>query len=126
MYECCSLTTVQHSTPYYPPSSSLSLRPWVSECGVVSGKQPLTQCQQNKTFHLLHGCPVDVDRGVLHLLFPEVQNHLLLSTYHRQTEMVHPHRQCGEEAATASLQPKEAEEIWLVTLNTHKLLQMHN
>ena len=31
--------------------------------------------------------------------------------------MVHPHRQCGEEGATAPLQPQEAEEICLVTQN---------
>ena len=31
--------------------------------------------------------------------------------------MVHQHRQCGEESATAPLQPQEAEEIWLVTQN---------
>ena len=36
-------------------------------------------------------------------------------THHRQTEMVHPHRQCGKEGATAPLQPQEAEEILLVT-----------
>ena len=29
------------------------------------------------TFHLLHYCPVDVDSGVLPLLFPEVHDHLL-------------------------------------------------
>ena len=40
--------------------------------------------------------------------------------------MVHPHRQRGEEGATVPLQPQEAEEIWLVTENTHKFLQMHN
>jgi hypothetical protein len=40
-------------------------------------------------------------------------------------KMVHPHRQYGE-GATAPLQPQEAEEIWLVTKNTHKPLQMHN
>ena len=39
-----------------------------------------------------------------------------------QTELVHPHRQRGEEGATAPLQPQEAEEIWLVTKSTHKLL----
>ena len=43
-----------------------------------------------------------------------------------QTEMVHPHRQCGEEGAAAPLQPQETEKIWLVTKNTHKLLQMQN
>jgi hypothetical protein len=37
------------------------------------------------------------------------------SSIHGQTEMVHPHRQCGEEDATAPLQLQEAEEIWLVT-----------
>ena len=47
-------------------------------------------------------------------------------THHRQTEMVHPNRQCDEEGATAPLQPQEAEEIWLVTQNPDKLLQMHN
>ena len=31
------------------------------------------------------------------------------------TEMVHPHRQRGEEGATVHIQPQEAEEIWLVT-----------
>ena len=31
-------------------------------------------------------------------------------THHRQTEMFHPHRQCGEERVTAPLQPQEAEE----------------
>ena len=36
-------------------------------------------------------------------------------TYHGPTEMVHPHRQRGEEGATAPLQPQEAEEILLVT-----------
>ena len=40
--------------------------------------------------------------------------------------MVHPHRQCGEEGATAPLQLQEAEEIWLVTQNPDKLLQIHN
>ena len=40
--------------------------------------------------------------------------------------MVHPHRQRGEEGAAEPLLPQEAEEIWLVTENTHKLLQMHN
>ena len=33
--------------------------------------------------------------------------------------MVHPHRQRGEEGATAPLQPQEAEEIWLVNKNTN-------
>ena len=33
----------------------------------------------------------------------------------RQTEMVHPHRQYGEEGAIAPLQLQEAKEIWLVT-----------
>ena len=36
------------------------------------------------------------------------------------------HTQYGEEGATAPLQPQEAEEICLVTKNTHKPLQMHN
>jgi hypothetical protein len=40
--------------------------------------------------------------------------------------MVHSHRHCGEEGETAPLQPKEAEEICLVTQNHDKLLQMHN
>jgi hypothetical protein len=35
------------------------------------------------------------------------------------------HRQCGEEGATAP-QPQEAEEMWLVTPNPDKPLQMHN
>ena len=39
--------------------------------------------------------------------------------------MVHPHRQHGEEGATAPLQPQEAEEMWRVTKNTHNVLQMH-
>ena len=47
-------------------------------------------------------------------------------TSHRQTEMVHIHRQRHKEGATALLQHQEAEEIWFVTENTHKLLQMHN
>uniref|UniRef100_A0A4W5JPB6 Atlastin GTPase 1 n=1 Tax=Hucho hucho TaxID=62062 RepID=A0A4W5JPB6_9TELE len=33
--------------------------------------------EELKTFHLLHYCLVDVDRGVLPLLFPEVHDHLL-------------------------------------------------
>ena len=33
--------------------------------------------EELKTFHLLHYCPIDVDRGVLPLLFPEVDDHLL-------------------------------------------------
>ena len=33
--------------------------------------------------------------------------------HHGQTEMVHPHRQRGEEDASTPLQPQEAEEIWL-------------
>ena len=33
--------------------------------------------EELKTFHLFHYCPVDVDRGVLPLLFPEVHDHLL-------------------------------------------------
>ena len=32
--------------------------------------------EELKTFHLLHCCPVDGDRGVLPLLFSEVHNHL--------------------------------------------------
>ena len=35
-------------------------------------------------------------------------------TYHRQTEMVHAHRQCGEEDATAPLQPQEAKKCDLL------------
>ena len=33
--------------------------------------------EELKTFHLLHCSPVDVDRGVLPLLFPEVPDQLL-------------------------------------------------
>ena len=33
--------------------------------------------QRILTFHLLHYCPVDVDRGLLPLLFREVHEHLL-------------------------------------------------
>ena len=33
--------------------------------------------EKRKTFHLLHCCPVDLDREVLPLLFPEVHDHLL-------------------------------------------------
>ena len=33
--------------------------------------------EELKTFQLLHYCPVDVDMGVLPLLFPEVHDHLL-------------------------------------------------
>ena len=40
--------------------------------------------------------------------------------------MVDPHRQRCEEGAAMVLQPQEAEDIWLVTKNTQKLLQMHN
>jgi hypothetical protein len=40
--------------------------------------------------------------------------------------MVHPRRQCGEEGATAPLQPQEAERIWPVNQNPDKLLQMYN
>ena len=40
--------------------------------------------------------------------------------------MVHPHRPSGEVGAAAPLQPQEAEEMWLVTQNPDKLLQMHN
>jgi hypothetical protein len=36
-----------------------------------------------------------------------------------KTEMVHAHRQCCEEGATAPLEPPEAEEMWLVTENPH-------
>jgi hypothetical protein len=43
-----------------------------------------------------------------------------------ESEMVHPHRQCGEEGATAPLQPQEAEEICLGPSDPHKILQMHN
>jgi hypothetical protein len=32
-----------------------------------------------------------------------------------QTEMVHTHRQCGEEGATAPLKTQDAKEIWLNT-----------
>ena len=38
----------------------------------------------------------------------------------------HTDTQRGEEGAAAPFQPQEAEEIWLVTKNTHKLLQLHN
>ena len=34
---------------------------------------------------------------------------------HRQSEMAHPHRHCGEESAPVPLQPQEAEEMCLVT-----------
>ena len=37
------------------------------------------------------------------------------STHHGQTEMVHPHKQCGEDDATAPLQTQESEEMWFVT-----------
>ena len=47
-------------------------------------------------------------------------------THHWQTEMVHPHKWCCEEGTTVPLQPQEAEEIWLVTQNPDKRLQMHN
>ena len=47
-------------------------------------------------------------------------------THHRQTEIVHPHRQRGEEGATAPLHPQKTEEMLLVTQNPDKLLQMHN
>jgi hypothetical protein len=53
-------------------------------------------------------------------------NVFLRRTHHRQTEMVHSHRQCGEEGSTAPLQTQEAEEFWLVTQNPDNLLQMHN
>ena len=33
--------------------------------------------EELETFHLLHYCPVDVDIGVLPLLFPEVHDNLL-------------------------------------------------
>ena len=33
--------------------------------------------EELKTLHPLHYCPVNVDRGLLPLLFPEVHNHLL-------------------------------------------------
>ena len=33
--------------------------------------------EELKTFHLLHCCPNEVDRGVLPLLFPEVHDPLL-------------------------------------------------
>ena len=33
--------------------------------------------EELKTFHLLHHCPVDVDKGMLPLLFPDVHDHLL-------------------------------------------------
>ena len=32
---------------------------------------------RNLKLHLLHYCPIDVDRGLLPMLFPEVHNHLL-------------------------------------------------
>jgi hypothetical protein len=32
--------------------------------------------EELKTLKLLHCCPINVDRGVLPLLFPEVHNHL--------------------------------------------------
>ena len=93
------------------------------------GKQPLTQRQQNKgddrgLQETAEGAPPHPHRSDSSgeggkILIPR-------HTHHRQTEMVHPHRQSGEEGATAPLQPQEAEEIWLVTKSTHKLLQMHN
>ena len=38
---------------------------------------PVICTPRNLTLHLLHYCPIDVDRGVLPLLFPEVHDHLL-------------------------------------------------
>jgi hypothetical protein len=46
---------------------------------VVGGAVAVPGCdtlRNLKTFHLLHYCPVDVDRGLLPL-FPEVPDHLL-------------------------------------------------
>ena len=77
---------------------------------VVSGKQPLTQYQQNK----------GDDRGLqetapylpIHIEGTAVEKvesfKVPRRTHHRQTEMVHPHRQRGEEGSTAKfgLSPK--------------------
>jgi hypothetical protein len=43
--------------------------------------------RRNLTFHLLNYCPVDVNRGLPPLLFPEVHDHLLLSVM-----VMWPHR----------------------------------
>jgi hypothetical protein len=36
--------------------------------------------EERKTYYPLHYCPIDVDRGLLPLLFPEVLDQLLLLT----------------------------------------------
>ena len=66
----------------------------------------------NLTYYTLHYCPVDVDRELLPLLFPEVHDHLLCFV--------------DIECEVIVNKTKKAEEIRLVTKNTHKLLQMHH
>ena len=44
---------------------------------VPGGDTARQEALKLKTFHLLYCCPIDVDRGVLPLLFPEVHDHLL-------------------------------------------------
>ena len=56
----------------------------------------------------------------------KVKNFMFLGVHLTESQMVHPHRECGEEGATAPLHPQEADEICLVTQNPEKLLQMHN
>ena len=43
----------------------------------MGGPFQFVYAEELKTFHLLHYCPIAVDRGVLPLLFPEVHDHLL-------------------------------------------------
>ena len=55
--------------------------------------------------------PIHIDWTVAE----KVESFKLLSVlHHGLTEIVHPHRQCGEEGAKTPLQPQEAEEMWLV------------
>ena len=44
----------------------------------------------------------------------KVESFKFIGVHITDKQMVHPHRQCGEESTTESLQPQESEEIWLV------------
>ena len=58
--------------------------------------------------------PIHIDGTVVE----RVESYVPRRTHHGQTEMVHTHKQHGEEGAAAPLQTQEADEIRLVTKNS--------
>ena len=64
---------------FQPPEDEEALLRLLHQTACVRGPFQFVgdmNTEELNTFHLVHCCPVDVDRRVLPLLFPEVHNHL--------------------------------------------------